>query len=202
MNELTGHLGCRTRSFIGAARTRGSRRSSTGWARTSDRRACETGSWRSNPATAIKPAIAAGGSKLDKKKIASIQADTVALQAILGEVFDETGSNGEPAVEPARTSSDGPVEANATAHETLFPGLDQRHALLLYEVCNRDIIDQATFAALAQKHGLFPAGAMETINEWAFERFEEPVLDEGEPIEIAHHLIRSSHNAMTSEQPL
>ena len=154
------------------------------------------------PPPRSKPAIEAGGSKLDKKKIASIQADTVALQAILGEVFDETGSNGEPAVEPARISSDGLVEANATAHETLFPGLDQRHALLLYEVCNRDIIDQATFAALAQKHGLFPAGAMETINEWGFERFEEPVLDEGEPIEIARHLIRSTHNVMTSEPPL
>ena len=94
------------------------------------------------------------------------------------------------------------MEANATARETLFPGLDQRHALLLDEVCNRDIIDQATFAALAQKHGLFPAGAMETINEWAFERFEEPLLDEGEPIEIAHHLIRSSQVSMTSEQPV
>jgi TerB-C domain len=43
---------------------------------------------------------------------------------------------------------------------------------------------------------------METINEWGFERFEEPVLDEGEPIEIAHHLVRSTHNVMTSKPPL
>lgn len=148
------------------------------------------------------PAIEARGSKLDKKKIASIQADTVALQAILGEVFDETGSNGAPVIESGRISSYEPVEANATAHATLFPGLDQRHALLLLEICNRDIIDQATFAVLAQKHGLFPGGAMETINEWAYERFEEPVLDEGEPIEIAHHLIRSSYTVVTSEQPV
>ena len=81
----------------------------------------------------------------------------------------------------------------------VMPIIDQRHALLLHEVCNRDIIDQATFAALAQKHGLFPAGAIETINEWAFDRFEEPVLDEGEPIEIAHHLIRSSRTAMSEQ---
>ena len=63
-------------------------------------------------------------------------------------------------------------------------------------------VGAATFAALAQKHGLFPAGAMETINEWAFDRFEEPLLDEGDPIEIAHHLIRSSQVSMTSEQPV
>ena len=157
---------------------------------------------RGVPIPQPKLVVEARGSKLDRKKIASIQADTVALQAILGEVFDETGSNGQPTVNSAKIISNGPVEANATAREGLFPGLDQRHALLLDEMCNRDIIDQATFAALAQKHGLFPAGAMETINEWAFERFEEPLLDEGEPIEIAHHLIRSSQVSMTSEQPV
>jgi tellurite resistance protein len=157
---------------------------------------------RGVPIPPPKPVAEARGSKLDKKKIASIQADTVALQAILGEVFDETGSHREAVVDPANISSNGPVEANAMARETLFPGLDQRHALLLDEVCNGDIIDQATFAALAQKHGLFPAGAMETINEWAFERFEEALLDEGDPIEIAHHLIRSGQVSMTSEQAI
>jgi len=146
-----------------------------------------------------KPVVEVRGSKLDRKKIASIQADTVALQAILGEVFDETGADGKATVNSANTSSDDTVDGNATARDALFAGLDARHALLLDEVCNRDIIDQATFAALAQKHGLFPAGAMETINEWAFERFEEPLLDEGEPIEIAHHLIRSGQVSITNE---
>jgi tellurite resistance protein len=147
-----------------------------------------------------EPVIEAPRSKLDKKKIASIQADTVALQAILGEVFDETDSNAKQAADSGGTNSDGLPAANATAPEAFFPGLERRHALLLQEVCSRDIIDQATFAVLAQKHGLFPAGAIETINEWAFERFEEPVLDEGEPIEIAQHLIHSTM-AMASEQP-
>ena len=151
------------------------------------------------PPPQLRPTIEAGGSKLDKKKIARIQADTVAVQVILGEVFDETDLNGAPAVESGRTTSDELSGSKAAAQKSFFPGLEERHALLLHEVCNRDIIDQATFAALAQKHGLFPAGAIETINEWAFERFEEPVLDEGEPIEIAHHLIQSVQTAITSE---
>lgn len=94
------------------------------------------------------------------------------------------------------------LPADKTGCDDRFPGLEERHALLLNEVCGRDIIDQATFAALAQKYGLFPAGAMETINEWAFERFDEPVLDEGEPIEIAHHLVRVHHSSITSEPPV
>jgi tellurite resistance protein len=154
------------------------------------------------PPPQSKPATEAGGSKLDKKKIARIQTDTVAVQVILGKVFDETEPNGGPAVESARITSDGLAGSKATVQESFFPGLDERHALLLHEVCDRDIIDQATFAALAQKHGLFPAGAIETINEWAFERFEEPVLDEGEPIEVAHHLIRSAQTTITSEHPV
>ena len=63
---------------------------------------------RGVPIPRPKPVLEARGSKLDRKKIASIQADTVALQAILGEVFDETGSHGEPAVDSANTSSEGP----------------------------------------------------------------------------------------------
>jgi tellurite resistance protein len=154
------------------------------------------------PVPQSKPAVETAGSKLDKKKIARIQADTVAVQAILGKVFDDATAHEEPPVQLTPSISQRHPTESATDQEDRFPGLEQRHALLLNEVCNRDIIDQATFAALAQKYGLFPAGAMETINEWAFERFDEPVLDEGEPIEIAHHLIRVHQSTMTSEHPV
>ena len=53
---------------------------------------------RGAPIPQPKLVVEARGSKLDKRKIASIQADTVALQAILGEVFDETGVHEEPAI--------------------------------------------------------------------------------------------------------
>lgn len=137
-------------------------------------------------------------SKLDKSKIARIQSDTIAVQAILGEVFDEGDAGGHSEAAPAAVDKQ-PSTSSASDVSALFPGLDHRHALLLRDISSRDVVDQATFAALARQHGLFPAGAIETINEWAFERFEEPILDEGEPIEIAHHLIRVKAATSTSE---
>jgi tellurite resistance protein len=141
-------------------------------------------------------------SKLDMSKIARIQADTVAVQTILGQVFDERGIDAEPELDPSALSSINPKPSLVTVEdkEELFPDLDPRHALLLYEISNRDVVDQATFAALAQKHGLLAHGAMEIINEWAFQKFEEPILDQGEPIEIAHHLIRSGQAIVITEQ--
>jgi hypothetical protein len=58
----------------------------------------------------------------------------------------------------------------------------------LSEIISRDVIGQVEFAELARKHGLFADGAIEAINEWSFECFEEALLDNGEPIEIARHL--------------
>ena len=139
--------------------------------------------------------------RLDQREIERIQAETVAVQRILGEVFNERDSHQNDAHNTTHAPVEIPRGSEQSAESTGFPGLEQRHASLLAEICTQDVIDPATFAGIAQKYGLFPLGAMETINEWAFERFEEPLLDDGDPIEIAHHLIRVPQPAFTSERP-
>lgn len=138
--------------------------------------------------------------RLDKNEIERIQAETMAVQRILGDVFNESDPHQIDASEKTRAHDEVPHTSEEPSALTGFPGLEQRHASLLAEICTHDVVDQATFAGLAQKHGLFPSGAMETINEWAFERFEEPLLDDGDPIEIAHHLIRIPQTTFTNER--
>jgi hypothetical protein len=120
------------------------------------------------------------GITLDKKRVAKIQAETTAVKSILDQVFNEPAADEEPEAPPMTM----PVVSSDPA----FEGLDARHASLLSEIISRDVIEQAAFAELARKHGLFADGAIEAINEWSFERFEEALLDNGEPIEIARHL--------------
>jgi hypothetical protein len=76
-----------------------------------------------------------------------------------------------------------------------FSGLDGRHASFLGEIVSLNVITQAAFADPARKHGLLAAGAMEAINEWSFQRYDEALLDDGEPIEIARHLVRITEQA-------
>jgi tellurite resistance protein len=124
--------------------------------------------------------------RLNRDRIAKIQAETAAVHGILDEVFNEAGATDNPVEPPVAIApaSKGPI--------TVFSGLDDRHSSLLEEIVSLDCIKQEAFSELARKHGLFAAGAIETINEWSFQRFEEALLDDGEPIEIAHHLIRVS----------
>jgi tellurite resistance protein len=138
--------------------------------------------------------------RLDKNEIERIQAETVAVQRILGDVFDASDPHQIDAPENTRAQDEHPRTSEQPSDLTDYPGLEQRHASLLAEICTQDVIDHATFARLAHKHGLYPSGAIETINEWAFARFEEPLLDDGDPIEIAHHLIRIPQIAFTNEQ--
>lgn len=140
----------------------------------------------------------AGGLKLDMRRVAKIQADTAVVKTILGEVFSESDEKPEK-VTPAQSPGQS-VVAKSSDIAAQFPGLERRHALLLGEISDRDAIEQAAFADLARKQSLLPAGAIETINDWAFERYGEGILDNnGEPIEIAHHLLRSPEVNSASE---
>jgi len=122
------------------------------------------------------------GIKLDQKRIARIQAETRTVKSILDGVFnDDDTADDEPP--PAPTPA-------LIVSNTSFMGLDDRYAALLTDIISLDAIDQATFSELARRHGLFAAGAIEAINEWSFQRYDEPLLDDGEPIEIARHLFR------------
>ncbi len=138
------------------------------------------------------PSPARAGITLDKRRVAKIQAETSAVKSILDQVFNEgVALNEQESIPPAPA----PI---AESKET-FSGLDDRHASLLHEIVSLDAIDNAAFSELARKHGLFAAGAIEAINEWSFQRFEEALLDDGEPIEIARHLIRMTNQNSVSE---
>jgi uncharacterized tellurite resistance protein B-like protein len=125
------------------------------------------------------------GFKLDMSRIAKIEANTDAVKSILGQVFTDTDDAIEvvPSASPAATGAGGNVPSR-------FAGLESRHARLLEEIGQRNTIDQSAFAALARKYNLMPAGAIETINDWAFDQYGEAILDDnGEPIAVATHLL-------------
>jgi hypothetical protein len=133
------------------------------------------------------------GITLDKRRIARIQAETSTVKSILAQVFNDSETHDDDAAEKS-------VPEKITLSNAAFSGLDDRHASLLSEIVSLDAIDQAAFSTLARKHGLFAAGAIEAINEWSFQHYEEAILDDGEPIEIARHLIRITEQGSVSER--
>ncbi len=127
--------------------------------------------------------------RLDPARLARTRTDTAKVSAILSEVFTEDGG-----IEVTEATLSAAVPANdeepvvAPAGWNLS-GLAAPYARLLNALKGFDSISEAEFAQAAQKENLLAGGAIETINDWALENFDELLIDEGDPIEIAFHLL-------------
>lgn len=113
----------------------------------------------------------------DLTRLDRLRQETSQVSALLSTIFQEEEVT--PAlVTPAPTFVDG-----------RFPGLDARHAILLAGLVDADgPTDLDPFDAEARSLKLLPAGAIDTINEWAFDTFDEPILELDDQIVIVEHL--------------
>lgn len=117
----------------------------------------------------------AAGAEIDHEKLARLREETSAVSSMLASIFkdDET---------PAK-----PVDKKP-AVQVEFPGLDSSHSSLLVRLTEAPMESDA-FEAICRDHKLLPSGAIETINDWAFDALDDYAIEEGELICIQEHLI-------------
>ena len=114
----------------------------------------------------------AKAASLDAARIAAIRNDTERVSSVLGEIF----------------STDEDVSDEATAANALpssMAGLDPKHAMLVEQIIQREHWTGEEFDEIAGKQGLMPSGALEVVNEWAFDKFDEPLLDEYDGYDVS-----------------
>jgi uncharacterized tellurite resistance protein B-like protein len=114
-------------------------------------------------------------------KVAAIMAETATVAATLGAVFDDLDAEPEP------DEPDEPDEVESDL--TTIAGLDEPHTTLLIRLVERPTWSRAEFDELAGTLGLMPAGALETVNEAAFDICDEPMLEGEDPIDINQHAV-------------
>ena len=105
-----------------------------------------------------------GTVNLDAERIASVMANTERVSSILGAIFQE----------------DEPEEEMAEAMEDVdhgFTGLDARHSAFLGELLVQPHWEQDEYETLARQFQLMPAGAVETLNEWSWDHFDDRLLE-------------------------
>jgi tellurite resistance protein len=108
---------------------------------------------------------------LDAERIASVMANTERVSSILGAIFQE----------------DEPEEEMAEAMEDVdhgFTGLDARHSAFLGELLVQPHWEQDEYETLARQFQLMPAGAVETLNEWSLDHFDDLLLEEGQGFSV------------------
>ncbi len=106
---------------------------------------------------------------LDEALVARKHHETLAVSRLLADIFDD-----EPEVEAAEVTP----QADGVA------GLDETHSALFHSLRVRDSWTRAEFESLSSAQGLLPDGALETLNETAYERFDSPLTEGDDPIEV------------------
>lgn len=143
------------------------------------------------PASAPPPPVS--GFTLDRTRLASLLADTERAANLLGDIFAERTEPTEsaPVAEPAPVTE--APEPPAAAPAPLLTGLDAAHDALLRCLLARTHWPRAELEELCADRGLMTDGALERLNEAAFEQHDQPLLEGDEPLEINPELCRALH---------
>ena len=122
------------------------------------------------------------GIRLDLAKVARLQADSERVAVILGSIFSD-GS------EPSQIVSLEDPEPDEPEHATLL-GLAPEQSELLQALLGRTHWSRTELEELAADRGLMLDGAMEQLNDAAYEKFDKPILEGDDPVDVNQDLVR------------
>ncbi|ABD07245.1 conserved hypothetical protein [Rhodopseudomonas palustris HaA2] len=117
-----------------------------------------------------------GGIQIDAEKLARTQRETQAVAKLLADIFTDEAPEAEPV-----------SQASATGRSA-FEGLDTAHAELVEMLEIKGTVPRAEFDQRAKEMKLLPEGAIERINEWSFDLFDEALIEVGHDVTIAPDL--------------
>ncbi|WP_273070937.1 TerB N-terminal domain-containing protein [Thioclava marina] len=126
----------------------------------------------------------ASGPKLDASRIAAIRSDTERVSSVLGQIFD---------VEEEESG------ASTPDYQSQVAGLDPKHGALVLEVLTREHWSETEFEKICASHGLMVSGALEVVNEWAFETYDEALLDEYDGYDVSPEIAVAVKEKMSAE---
>ncbi|RAU17060.1 ATPase [Nitrincola tibetensis] len=105
--------------------------------------------------------------QLDESILAIHESETKDVQSMLGAIFMED--------EPADESTTTAVDITDIDDES---GIDKQHYLLFESLIRKDKWTRKEVEALCRDSGLMVSGALETINDWSFDKVDAAVLEE------------------------
>ena len=122
------------------------------------------------PARALSPAP--GGIRFDAARLARTRQETSEVSALLSGIFEEEAPPPLPVIE----------------QPAALKGLDGPHTELLELLELRGAMSRSEFDRHAREMRLLPDGAIERINDWSFDRFDEALIEDGDEVTVAPHM--------------
>ncbi len=117
--------------------------------------------------------------QLDESILAIHESETKDVQSMLSAIFMED--------EPIGESDDSTTDSNTTEEEI---GIDKQHYALFESLIRKDKWTREEVEALCRDSGLMVSGALETINDWSFDKVDAAVLEEdGDAIYVDQEIV-------------
>lgn len=131
------------------------------------------------PAPATVAKVEESGFKLDPARIAALQQDTEKVSAMLANIFADSE-------EPAATPIEEPVESDVDSSNTPkgLLGLDEAHTALARMLLSRPEWSREELLDVAADLDLMLDGALEHINEAAFDTHDIPFFEGEDPVTV------------------
>ncbi|MCK5877763.1 MAG: TerB N-terminal domain-containing protein [Candidatus Marithrix sp.] len=120
--------------------------------------------------------------RLNEELIKVLEKETHQVKGVLEDIFSESDT-----IEPDTSSSNNPLTT-----------LDKSHQKLFNQLLTQETWDKNAVHIMCKELGLMTDGAMEVLNEWAFEHVNEPIIEDGEPIYIDINLAKEITNVQST----
>ena len=124
---------------------------------------------------------AAKSSGPDGNRLAKIRAETESVSAMLASLFTE-------------------ADAAVPASPSPLLGLDNEYAALLTKLVTQPAWARQAFDAIATSLNQMPDGALEAINEWAFDRYGDALIEGSDPLVLNLDLLAEDLAAITASR--
>lgn len=113
---------------------------------------------------------------LDRDKINETLQDTAKASHLLSSIFIEENL---PSIQSEDANESDPQD---TQVRSPYAGLDRTHGQLLQKLLEQSEWPRAAYQKLAAEYQLLADGAMEVINEWAYDTYGDALLEDNDPI--------------------
>ena len=122
---------------------------------------------------------------LDRARIAARQADTEKVQALLANIFRDSD---EPEDDIVKDSPPPDSPSDEAAGEILL-GLDQAHSTLARRMLARQEWSRENLLQMAAELDLMLDGALECINDAAFDAYDRPFIEYDDPVILNSEIV-------------
>ncbi|MDP1559753.1 MAG: tellurite resistance TerB C-terminal domain-containing protein [Nitrosomonas sp.] len=132
-----------------------------------------------------EPAIGKGF-RLNDELIRIREEETRQVKGVLEGIFSDQAEEEADA---------GPVPTLVQHSSTPLNALDEVHQNLFHRLLTQETWERSAIHELCRELGLMVDGAMEVLNEWAFDNANAPLIDDGDPVYVDVNLAKEIINA-------